>query len=72
MKIVCKVYKRDVLIREMDIGGALVGHRITEVRLGKKDLAILVARLTSDSSVIREHTLEYLKRLQTKFPPTED
>ncbi len=71
MKIVCKANEQDVLIREMAFGSALVGYRIAEIRLGKKDLAQLVSRLTSESAVVRTDTIEYLMRLQTKFLPGE-
>ena len=71
MKIVCKLSVSDTMIREIDMGSALVGYRITEIRLDKKDMAVLVGNLTSDSPVVRIHALEYLQRLQTKFPPGE-
>lgn len=71
MKIVCKANQQDTLIREVDFGGILGGFSISEVRLDKKDMAVLVERLTSDSATVRIHTLEYLQRLQTKFPPGE-
>ena len=71
MKIVSKLSVSDTMIREVDLGAALVGYRITEIRLDKKDMAVLVSNLTSDSSTVREHAILYLQRLQTKFPPGE-
>ncbi len=72
MKIVCRTLtKGETLIKEMDLGSALTGREITEIRFDARDLALLVERLTSDSKVQREATIVYLSHIQMKFTPLE-
>lgn len=72
MKIVCRTSSRgETLIKEMELGGALTGHRITELRLNKRDVAILVRRLTSGSEIEKERTINWLSHLAIKFPPED-
>lgn len=72
MKIVCETIRKDeVLIREMKFGAPLVGYRIKEVRLDGKDLRHLAEVLDGGSQVQREHAMNYLSRLATKFRPED-